>query len=170
MCLHEAGIVAGTGEATYAPQGVLTREQMAVILMSAYEVATGGHASAPAAHPFVDVDGSYAATRIAQLAGLGITAGCTPTLFCPHAPVTRGEMAVFMIRLYEAVAGESPVPAAPTFTDISGHFAEAEVNQLVGLGVTAGNGEATYGPDVATTREQMAVFVAAALATATAAE
>ena len=169
MCLHEAGIVAGTSETTYAPQAVLTREQMAVILMTSHEVATGAEASTPSMHPFADVGDSYAVTRIAQLAGLGITAGCTPTLFCPHAPVTRGEMAVFVIRLYEAVAGESPAAAAPTFTDIAGHFAETEVNQLVALGVTAGNGGGTYGPDVPTTREQMAVFVATALAAATAA-
>ncbi|HEY7862087.1 MAG TPA: S-layer homology domain-containing protein [Thermoanaerobaculia bacterium] len=26
----------------------------------------------------------------------GITAGCAPGSFCPNAPITRGEMAVFL--------------------------------------------------------------------------
>ena len=68
-------------------------------------------------------------------------------------------MAVFLVRLYEAVTGASPVGAVTTFTDIAGSFAEAQIRQLVALGVTAGTSATTYSPDQAVTREQMAVFV-----------
>jgi hypothetical protein len=35
---------------------------------------------------------------IQKLRQLGITAGCTPTRFCPDDNLTRGQMAVFLIR------------------------------------------------------------------------
>jgi hypothetical protein len=39
---------------------------------------------------------------IEDLAGRGITAGCsvTPPLFCPGAPNTRGQMAVFLVNTF----------------------------------------------------------------------
>ena len=48
----------------------------------------------PISHPF--------AKWIEQLARDGITAGCasTPSRYCPDAAVTRGAMAVFLIRAF----------------------------------------------------------------------
>jgi S-layer homology domain len=39
---------------------------------------------------------------IEELARRGITTGCTPTMYCPNAAVTRAQMAVFLIRAVEA--------------------------------------------------------------------
>ena len=36
--------------------------------------------------------------EIASLAASGITSGCSANSFCPNRPVTRGEMAAFLIR------------------------------------------------------------------------
>ena len=51
-----------------------------------------------AADPFDDDDGNYFEAAIGALAASGITTGCTATAFCPERPVTRGEMAAFLIR------------------------------------------------------------------------
>jgi hypothetical protein len=37
------------------------------------------------------------------MAVLGITAGCTPTLYCPTAPVTREQMSVFLTRAFQLI-------------------------------------------------------------------
>jgi hypothetical protein len=52
---------------------------------------------------FQDVPTNYwAAAWIEQLAEEGITAGCsvTPNLYCPTTPVTRDQMAVFLVRAF----------------------------------------------------------------------
>ncbi|MBV6466221.1 MAG: hypothetical protein PGMFKBFP_01524 [Anaerolineales bacterium] len=35
---------------------------------------------------------------VQKMKQLGITSGCTATAYCPDAPTTRGQMAVFLIR------------------------------------------------------------------------
>ena len=52
-----------------------------------------------ATHLFSDVpDSSPHHDDVARIAGAGVTAGCTPTLFCPSDPVRRDQMASFLGR------------------------------------------------------------------------
>jgi hypothetical protein len=44
----------------------------------------------PTSHPFFQY--------IEALAASGVTTGCAPSQYCPDAPVTRGQMAVFLSR------------------------------------------------------------------------
>ncbi|MCG6963137.1 MAG: S-layer homology domain-containing protein [Acidobacteria bacterium] len=54
---------------------------------------------APATATFVDVPvGAFGFQHIEALAASGITAGCDATHFCPDAPVTRAQMAVFLAK------------------------------------------------------------------------
>jgi hypothetical protein len=55
---------------------------------------------APAVNTFTDDDDSIFEDDIAKIAAAGITRGCSAdgTLFCPEAPVTRGQMAAFLRR------------------------------------------------------------------------
>jgi hypothetical protein len=57
--------------------------------------ATGMFTDVPAGHGF--------ARWIEQLAREGITSGCAtgPARYCPNDPVTRGQMAVFLVRTFE---------------------------------------------------------------------
>ena len=52
--------------------------------------ATARFTDVPTTHPFFQF--------IEALASSGITSGCGPTTFCPDAPVTRGQLAVFLSR------------------------------------------------------------------------
>jgi hypothetical protein len=81
----------------YCPGGAVTRDQMAVFLLkgkhgSSYvpPPATGVFADAPTTH--------WAAAWIEQLATEGITGGCGNNNYCPGSPVTRGQMAVFLVK------------------------------------------------------------------------
>ncbi|MCG6961773.1 MAG: S-layer homology domain-containing protein [Acidobacteria bacterium] len=54
---------------------------------------------APATATFDDVPvGSFGFQQIEALAASGITAGCNATHFCPDAPVSRAQMAVFLAK------------------------------------------------------------------------
>ena len=52
--------------------------------------ATATFTDVPTTHPFFQY--------VEALAASGITSGCTATKFCPNAPLTRGQMAVFLAR------------------------------------------------------------------------
>jgi ELWxxDGT repeat protein len=81
----------------YCPNSSLTRAEMAVLLVGAR------HESPPPATGtvFADVPAGYwAAPWIEQLAADGITGGCGNGNFCPGQPVTRAEMAVFLVTAF----------------------------------------------------------------------
>ena len=159
-CLYTAGLVAGTSPTTFGPAQVVTREQMAVFLMAAYENAIGGAYAGPSGGAgFTDIAASYAATRIRQLAGLGVTAGASPTLYDPTGVVTREQMAVFLVRVYEGLTGETVPAPQSAFTDIANSFARTQIEQLVHLGITAGTTPTTFSPANVLSRDQMAVFL-----------
>jgi hypothetical protein len=84
-----------TAPPLYCPNDAVTRSQMAVFLMSSKH--GRGYLPTPATGIFTDVPpGSFAANWIEKLFNEGITAGCTPTTYCPNSVTTRGEMAVFL--------------------------------------------------------------------------
>jgi hypothetical protein len=93
------GITAGCGNNNYCPGAAVTRAQMAVFLLRAKY---GSGYSPPAATGiFNDVDLAYWAVHwIEQLAAEGITVGCGNGNYCPEAPVTRAQMAVFLVRTF----------------------------------------------------------------------
>jgi serine protease AprX len=90
----------------------------------------------------------------------GVTSGCGGGDFCPGAPVTRAQMAVFLLTS-EHGSGYAPPPCAGAFADVScpGAFAADWIEQLFHEGVTGGCGGGNYCPDSAVTRAQMAVFL-----------
>ena len=90
---------------------------------------------------------------------VGITAGCDPILYCPDRPVTRAQMAVFLLKARHGSAYVPP-PATGVFDDVpvSSNFAPW-IEQLAAEGITAGCGGGNYCPDGANTRAQMAAFL-----------
>jgi glucose/arabinose dehydrogenase len=97
--LAEEGVTTGCGGGKYCPNASVTREQMAVFLLRAKH----GSAYVPPAADgdFDDVPVSSPYARwIEQLAAEGITSGCGGSNFCPTDPVTRGQMAVFLVNAF----------------------------------------------------------------------
>ena len=94
--LYSQGISAGcrTDPLRYCPDSPVTRGQMASFLVRAFDLE-----EAPAAG-FSDIEGSVHTGAIDALAASGVTAGCSadPLLYCPNDPVTRGQMATFLVR------------------------------------------------------------------------
>jgi uncharacterized delta-60 repeat protein len=97
--LANEGITGGCGGDKYCPGAVITRAQMAVLLLRAKH---GPAYTPPAALGlFADVPTDYwAAAWIEQLAAEGITGGCGGGDYCPETVVTRAQMAVFLVTAF----------------------------------------------------------------------
>jgi len=100
--LFADGITTGcsTSPPLYCPQANVSRAEMAVFLLRAKHGA--GYTPPPATGTmFGDVPAdNLFAPWIEQLALEGITAGCGGGNFCPTQPVTRSQMAIFLIRAF----------------------------------------------------------------------
>jgi hypothetical protein len=162
--LHSAGITGGcaVNPLRYCPQEMVTRAQMAVFL----ERGIHGPAYAPpdvgGSTGFADVPASYwAAAFIKQLAADGITSGCGSGTYCPESPVTRAQMAVFLLRSkYGASYTPPEIGAGTGFGDVpASYWAAGFIKQLVAEGITVGCGGGNYCPESPVTRDQMAVFL-----------
>ena len=135
-----------------------------LVLSSAAPVSAGASLSPAASDGFSDVPASdvfYA--DIVWLAASGITKGCNPpanTKFCPSAPVTRAQMATFLVRALGLKAGKE------SFKDTKGNVHAADIAALAAAGITKGCNPPKndrFCPDQPVTRAQMATFLARAL-------
>jgi hypothetical protein len=99
--LASDGITAGCGTDIYCPEGVVSRAQMAVFLLRSKYGASYAPPAVGGSTGFGDISTSYwASAWIKQLVAEGITAGCGNGNYCPESPVTRAQMAVFLIRTF----------------------------------------------------------------------
>jgi hypothetical protein len=162
--LVRAGITAGCGTnpPVYCPDQSVSRAQMAVFLLRGIH---GANYTPPAALGiFADVAlNDPLASWIEQLFVEGITAGCgtDPPRACPDQSVTRGQMAVFLLRAKHG-AGYQPPEATAVFTDVPlDHPFARFIEQLSNEAITGGCGTdpPRYCPDQPVTRGQMAVFL-----------
>jgi uncharacterized protein (DUF1800 family) len=165
------GITAGCLNGNYCPNDPVTRAQMAVFLLRAEH--GGGYVPNPATGTvFWDVGATdFAADWIEQLHAEGITGGCTGPdpghgglpAYCPNNSVTRAQMAVFLLKVYEGVS-HVPPPATGVFPDCPlGDPSLAPlipwIEELARLKITVGCGNNNFCPGEANSRGQMAVFM-----------
>ncbi len=124
-------------------------------MVSVVTIVVGGDpVSAQAVNTFSDDDGNIHEANIEFIAALGITTGCGPSLYCPSASVTRGQMAAFLKR-----ALDLPATATDYFTDDDGTTFEDDINRLAASGITVGCTATTFCPTATVTRGQMAAFL-----------
>ncbi len=96
--LRSDGITTGCGGGNYCPEEAVTRAQMAVFLLRAKHGAA--YTPPDVAPTFGDTAGHWAEDWIEQLYAEGITSGCGGGNYCPEDPVTRDQMAVFLVRTF----------------------------------------------------------------------
>jgi hypothetical protein len=113
---------------------------------------------------FADIAyGHWAEDFVLRLYGAGITGGCgiSPMMYCPEDAVTRAQMGVFLLRgVHSSSFTPPPVGAGTGFGDVPlEYWSGAWIKQLAAEGITGGCGGGYYCPEVAVTRDQMAVFL-----------
>jgi S-layer homology domain len=152
-------ISGGCGGANYCPSTGTTRDQMSVFVLVAKEGA--GYAPPGCGTPrFVDVPAANPFCRfIEELARRGVVSGCGGGNFCPISPVTREQMAVFVLRTLDPSL-DPPACTTPVFNDVpsSSPFCRW-IEELARRGVVTGCAGGGYCPQQPVTREQMSVFI-----------
>jgi len=158
--LYTAGITGGCATGIYCPENPVTRAQMAIFLEKGIH-----HPNAftpPNVAPtFSDTVGHWAEDWVEALKNDGVTSGCGASNYCPEDPVTRAQMAVFLLKSKYGSGYTPPdVGAGTGFTDVpTTHWAAAWIKQLAAEGITGGCGGSNYCPESPVTRAQMAVFL-----------
>ena len=107
-----------------------------VVLISLMGIGVGW-AALPPGGTFIDDDGHNFEGAIEAIAAEGITKGCNPPAndkFCPNDKVTRGEMAVFLVR----AMGYMDNGGGNLFVDDDGLFYENSADRLKTAKVTLG--------------------------------
>jgi hypothetical protein len=162
--MYQAGFTNGcaTGPLRYCPANPVTRGEMAAFLERSKHGAD--FVKTPTGTVFTDVPaGAPFAGYIEQLFADGVTNGCgAGPIFCPNNPVTRAEMAKFLL-ITKCGSGYTPAtPASSPFPDVPvGNIFLPYIKKLYDLGITNGCSSAplTYCPNDAVTRGTMAIFI-----------
>jgi len=96
----------------------------------------------------------------------GVTTGCAGGVnYCPSNPVTRAQMAVFLLKSKFGQFHIPPPCAGTVFPDVpcTGGPFDPWIEELAALQITGGCGGGNYCPNNTVTRQQMAVFLLKAL-------
>jgi hypothetical protein len=100
--------------------------------------------------------------EIGKLSARGVTLGCGNGQFCPNDPVTREQMAAFIVRSLGEF--DPPTPATQRFSDVPpANTFYNFIDRLAALNTTVGCGGGNYCPTSPVLREQMAAFIMRAL-------
>ena len=143
----------------FCPNEPVRRGQMAAFFFRALRLRETSNDA------FTDDGGSIFETEINALADAGIARGCNPPAnnrFCPDQPVTRGQMAAFLVRVFRYAHPGSD----DRFVDDDNTVFERDIESLAHAGITRGcNPPANdrFCPDQPVTRAQMASFLGRAL-------
>lgn len=165
-CIVYWQVTTGVRPGRYDPSGGVTRGQMASFLARLVERSGGTLPSSPP-DAFRDDDGTTHEVNIDKLAAVGIAGGRTDGTFAPNVAVVRSQMATFLIRaLGHRLDGpvDDDAPRSDYFGDDDGDTHETSINQAAAIGITGGTGGSNYGPHQRVRRDQMASFLARALA------
>ena len=152
--MKELGITDGCTATEYCPLDDVTRDEMAIFIIAARYGASTAF-SYPSTPYFSDVSSSDRYFRwIQKMRQIGITDGCTATLYCPDSPVTRGEMAVFIMvgefnqlfppttPVITLVTPASAAPGSSVTVNINGsgtNFVQGTTSVAAGAGIAVTN-------------------------------
>jgi glucose/arabinose dehydrogenase len=158
--IFNAGITVGCDVRLFCPERTTSRAEMAVFLLKAKFGSS--HVPPDPVQIFPDVpNDAFAAAWIDELGTLQITAGCGGGLYCPDAPVSRAEMAVFLLKTSQGSDYVPPPATGTVFADVHiGDFAADWIEDIANRGVTGGcDAVPNYCPTRSVTRAEMAVFL-----------
>jgi hypothetical protein len=138
----------------YGPGDSIIRAQMAVFVITSMQ-----ESPSTASHDayFDDIANDAFAPFINRMYELGITGGYGIRTYGPNNPVTRGQMAVFIVTSMGETLSVEPFNAY--FDDIADDGFAPFINRMFELGLTSGVGSREYGSNMITNRAQMAIFI-----------
>lgn len=144
----DAGLVKGVSSTHFAPDGILTRAQFALMLYRQLGCPTVESLD----DPFTDLSSDWYADAVVYMASMGVIKGTSATSFSPEAPITREQMVTMLYRLSEKAQTTKSDPLAdfadydqvsPYAQSAMAWAVEQEVLQGVGGGKLLPQGLAT---------------------------
>ena len=156
------GYMSGTGDTTFAPDGVTTRAQIVQILYNFV-----GEPEVSGSTPFTDLTQDWYKDAVLWAHQTGVVAGTSDTTFSPNDPVTREQIAVllaeFADKVLEAGGAETPadLSAYPDGAQVS-DWARDAMADAVALGILNGaeiDGALWLLPQGQATRAQVATLL-----------
>ena len=159
----ERGILSGVGDGRIDPSGLTTRAQFVQMLYSIH-----GKPAVSGALPFTDLPEPWYRDAILWAYQTGVTSGTSDTTFGPYDPVTRAQVATFLMKYAKTVCNIKPTwtPADlskyPDVNNVPG-WALGAMQDAVALRLISGN-EASNGtvyldPNGNAPREQVATIL-----------
>ena len=161
--LVEQGIIQGTSETTFSPDGKLSRAQL-VAIMGRSALSAEDLRQYEFQGTFTDVPTSHWAYRYVNWAyEAGIVSGVGDNRFQPDSPVSRQDMAVMLVNFSKATGRQmTAIRDAVSFTDsgkIAGYAANS-VSICQRAGVLSGDTEGTFRPKSTASRAEAATMYA----------
>ena len=150
---HDAYVI-GYPDGNVHPQGNISRAETATIFFRLLKADTRD-GNLTAENVFADVaNGKWFNKSVSTMAKLGIVKGRSAESFAPDAPITRAEFAAICARF-----NTKPTNTSNSFSDISGHWAETEIERAVAFGWIAGYPDGTFRPDTYITRAEAMTMI-----------
>ena len=150
---HYAYVV-GYSDGTVRPNANISRAEVATIFFRLLkkEVRDGNLTTE---NIFADVtNGQWHNKAISTMAKLGVVKGRNAEAFDPDASITRAEFAAICARF-----NTKPVENSGSFSDISGHWAENEIERAAAFGWISGYPDGTFHPDARITRAEAMTMI-----------
>src|SRR4051794_1513753 len=160
-CMVWWHVANGSSRHIYNPTGQVNRGQMASFIARMIDATVATLPPAASDH-FADDNGSAHEANINRLAEAGIVSGRADGTYGPTDPVTRAQMATFLVNAYEFV-GPDLTSSGDAFPDDNGNTHEDNINKAAEAGFAGGRADGTYGPNDVVLRDQMASFLARVL-------
>jgi len=146
--------VIGYPDGKVHPEGNISRAETATIFFRLLK-ADIRDGNLTADNGFSDVsDGQWHNKAISTMAKLNIVKGRRADRFDPDASITRAEFAAICARF-----NTKPVENSGSFSDISGHWAENEIERAAAFGWISGYPDGTFRPDARITRAEAMTMI-----------
>ena len=159
----ERGILSGVGDGRISPSGLTTRAQFVQMLYSIH-----GKPAVSGALPFTDLPEPWYRDAILWAYQTGVTSGTSDTTFGPYDPVTRAQVATFLMKYAKTVCNIKPTwtPAdLSKYPDVNnvpswalGAMQDAVALRLIN-GSKASDGTVYLDPNGNAPREQVATIL-----------
>jgi len=155
--LYSRNVVSGDGSGGFAPNNSMTREQMAQIIVNAFELdRINGDA------PFADANpGDWFFNAVSTMYDHGISLGDGTGNYGVGLNISRQDAVVLLYRMLvnmDAIAGSTASSAFSDYATIADYAVEA-VNTFRALEIVSGDPAGNFNPTDSITRAEMAIII-----------
>ncbi|GAS80741.1 S-layer homology domain-containing protein [Paenibacillus amylolyticus] len=142
------GIIKGYKDGSFHANATVTRAEFATMLVKALGLTSEGNTN------FRDTNGHWAGEAIATLKASGIINGYLDGTFRPNQSISRAEIVAMLSKVLNTNLEKNA-----KFTDVSGNWAEAEIDTLSDMGIVKGGTDGSFKPNAKASRAESLLII-----------